>query len=210
MLKSPHPGSLNCPIYFKRWNFHLLNSMENRIAYIRKMRKGVLWLNLLLCLIRHSLIGLPSQRTGSISDEPQPTTHWKYDLKSLKMKCDFRVNFWGFHSYFHVSMINCKVLNQAHKESIATVALSVDNLWVFSSSHDNFLKLYSLEEMTLMHSVQITSPHIKLSSCIPMPNNKTVILGSSDNSICSYSIEYGSVHHFQGAHRWVMFYQIIS
>ena len=35
----------------------------------------------------------------------------------------------------------------------------------------------------------------------PLPNNKTVILGSWDHSICAYDIEYGKVHQFNGAHR---------
>lgn len=116
---------------------------------------------------------------SSSFDDPQSSTFWKHNVKNLRMVCDFKV----------------------HREAISTVALSVDNLWVFSSSHDNILKMYSLEEMQLLRSVPIAGPDIKLSCCIPLSNNKTVLLGSWDQSICAYSIEYGRVHQFNGAHR---------
>ena len=53
--------------------------------------------------------------------------YWKHDMKGMKMICDFQV----------------------HREPLSTVAMSVDNLWVFSSSHDSKLRMYSMEEMRL-------------------------------------------------------------
>ncbi len=34
-----------------------------------------------------------------------------------------------------------------------------------------------------------------------MPNNQTVLVGSWDNSICAYSIEYGRTYQYSEAHR---------
>ena len=54
--------------------------------------------------------------------------YWQYDISALQMVCDY----------------------QLHKEPVSTVAMSVDNLWVFSSSHDSKLLMYSIEEMQPM------------------------------------------------------------
>ena len=62
--------------------------------------------------------------------------------------------------------------------------MSVDNLWIFSVSHDSVLKMYSLEEMQTMRSVNVKDQ--ALSCCYPLPNNKTVLLGSKDNNLCTY------------------------
>lgn len=113
-----------------------------------------------------------------VDDESFPTKYWKGNVKDLRMVCDYKV----------------------HKEALSTVAMSVDNLWIFSASHGTMLRMYSLEEMHLLRSVSIGS-QINLSCCYPLPNNKTVMLGSWDNSICAYSIEYGRTYQFNGAHR---------
>lgn len=79
------------------------------------------------------------------------------------------------------------------------MAMSVDNLWVFSSSHDSKLLMYSIEEMQPMRSV--TMGKLNISCCYPMPNNKTVLVSSWNHSICAYSIEYGRTSHVDEAHR---------
>ncbi|XP_040571952.1 protein FAN [Lepeophtheirus salmonis] len=87
---------------------------------------------------------------------------------------------------------------QAHKEALTAVAISIDNLWIFSASHDSMLKMYSLEETHILRSISISN--MTLSSCIPLPNNRTVLLGSWDNNICSYSIELGRISDFLSIH----------
>ena len=115
----------------------------------------------------------------------------------------------------------------AHREGLSTVSVSADKLWIFSSSHDNILKMYSLEEMSLLRNVSIgtmnnassksddgTMSHktdnshspsaISITCCFPLPNNKTILIGSRDHSICVYSIEYGRTYEFNNAHRDVI------
>ena len=93
--------------------------------------------------------------------------YWKYLMTGMKMICDY----------------------QAHTERLSTIAMSVDNLWVFSSSHDSKLRMYSMETMQLMRNVALGNnviqettiegqpAGIKISCCFPMPNNKTVLVG---------------------------------
>ncbi len=45
--------------------------------------------------------------------------------------------------------------HQPHREPVSCVALSVDLLWVFSVSHDDLLKMYSMEEMRVTRSIQV-------------------------------------------------------
>ena len=116
----------------------------------------------------------------------------------------------------------------AHREGLSTVAVSADKLWIISASHDNILKMYSLEEMTLLRNVSIgtvtnnstsqsqatplaqgidnqsQNSDISITCCIPLPNNKTILIGSRDHSICVYSIEYGRTYEFNNAHRDVI------
>ena len=65
------------------------------------------------------------------------------------------------------------------------LALSNDNLWIFSSSHDAKLRMYSMEEMHLSRSVAL-GDKTNISCCLPMANNKTILVGSWDHSIIVY------------------------
>ena len=102
---------------------------------------------------------------------------WKRNLKGMRMVCDFK----------------------AHKERLATVAVSADKLWVFSASHDNVLKMYSMEEMSNVRTVSVGTRNI--SCCLPLPNNQTVLLGSWDHSVSTYSVEHARSYEFAHAHR---------
>lgn len=104
---------------------------------------------------------------------------WKTRMENLRMVCDYK----------------------AHKERLSTVSISADKLWIFSASHENQLKMHSLEETSLLRTVIIGSKGVNISCCFPLPNNKTLLIGSKDNSICTYSIEYGRTHEFDSAHR---------
>ena len=61
------------------------------------------------------------------------------------------------------------------------------------------MQMYSLEEMHVMRSISVADG-MTLSACLPLPNNKTVLLGSKDNNLCAYSIEYGRTSDYLEAH----------
>ncbi|PVD20376.1 hypothetical protein C0Q70_18530 [Pomacea canaliculata] len=81
-----------------------------------------------------------------------------------------------------------------HKNIVTAVHMSADEKNIFSVSHDGLLKMYSLEEQRQLRSVNLSS--MPLSSCVVMPDNKTIIAGSWDNNV----IEYGSVQETLQAH----------
>lgn len=85
-----------------------------------------------------------------------------------------------------------------HKNTVAAVSMSTDERSILSVSHDGLLKMYSREEQRQLRSVNLSS--MALSSCVVLPNNKTIIVGSWDNNVYSYSIEYGHVQDTLPAH----------
>ena len=148
----------------------------------------------------------PRQRYGSDSAVPAINGAGTLLKTKMRMVCDY-----------------C-----AHREGLSTVTVSADKLWIFSASHDNILKMYSLEEMSLLRNVSIGTMNnassknedmsatvkiennqskfssISITCCFPLPNNKTILIGSRDHSICVYSIEYGRTYEFNNAHRDVI------
>ena len=117
------------------------------------------------------------------------------------------------------------------------MAISVDNLWIFSASHDDVLLMYSLEEMQSIRTITVapaqtedgnvnsedddeeeediyesfmetakkattTASSSALSCCYPLPNNRTVLLGTEDSqgTVCTYSIEQEEVSKPYQAH----------
>ncbi|XP_012940404.1 protein FAN [Aplysia californica] len=85
-----------------------------------------------------------------------------------------------------------------HKDAVTEVRMSPDGLSTFSVSQDSFLKMYSLEEQRQLRSVNMSL--MALSSCEVMEDNKTIVVGSWDNKVYFYSIEYGRVLDTLHAH----------
>ncbi|KAK3746418.1 hypothetical protein QZH41_012767, partial [Actinostola sp. cb2023] len=85
-----------------------------------------------------------------------------------------------------------------HKHTVTSVQLSKDCKHVFSVSQDTQLKIYSLEEQQQIRSINLSS--MALSSCAIMPDAKTIVVGSWDNNIYIYSVEYGRVLDTQRGH----------
>ena len=68
---------------------------------------------------------LPSTTTVSVV-EPEAGSgvprQWKEDMALMRRVCDYRV----------------------HREALSAVAMSADNFWIFSASHDSVLKVRKL------------------------------------------------------------------
>ncbi|XP_041376652.1 protein FAN-like [Gigantopelta aegis] len=92
-----------------------------------------------------------------------------------------------------LSQLSVYLQHTLHKDAVTDVKISPDGKNIFSVSQDSLLKMYSLEEQRQLRSVNMSS--MVLSSCFVMPDNTTIIVGSWDNSIYFYSIEYGRVLH---------------
>jgi factor associated with neutral sphingomyelinase activation len=70
---------------------------------------------------------------------------------------------------------------QSHKEAVTAVAVAENKQFVVSVGQDSLLKMYSISEKRQMRSVTLSS--MPLSSCIIMPDDKTLIIGSWDNNM---------------------------
>ena len=79
--------------------------------------------------------------------------------------------------------------SKIHRELISSVKLSMDGETIFSASHDKTMKMHSLNK-ELLRSCNISS--LPLSSLAVLPDSKVVLVGSWDNTVYSYSIDYGS------------------
>ncbi|XP_065828267.1 protein FAN-like [Oscarella lobularis] len=90
-------------------------------------------------------------------------------LKNLKKSCSLKV----------------------HREALTDVGFSKDSQWIFSVSQDSCLKMSSAKDLQLNRSVSFSG--LALSSCVVMPDSKTLLIGSWDNNIYIYSVEYGRV-----------------
>jgi factor associated with neutral sphingomyelinase activation len=69
--------------------------------------------------------------------------------------------------------------------------LSSDKKKVFSVSSDSSLKIFSTESSEQLRSYIVGD--LALSCCALTPDEKTIIIGSWNNNIYSYSIDYGRV-----------------
>ncbi|XP_033626549.1 protein FAN-like [Asterias rubens] len=91
----------------------------------------------------------------------------------------------------HMDKLQQSFQHRLHKDTVKAVQVSNDGKLVFSVSQDTNLKLYSTEEQQQRRSISISS--MPLSSLCAMPDGKTVLVGSWDNSLYLYSIEYGRI-----------------
>ncbi|XP_067007294.2 protein FAN isoform X2 [Anabrus simplex] len=70
---------------------------------------------------------------------------------------------------------------QSHKEAVSAVVISQSGQFVVSVGQDSLLKMYTLPEKRQVRSVTLSS--MALSSCIILPDDKTLLVGSWDNSM---------------------------
>jgi factor associated with neutral sphingomyelinase activation len=81
---------------------------------------------------------------------------------------------------------------------IHALSLSADAKVLYSASQDSSLKIYDLAQKRQLRSTNVCD--LALSSCELAPNGRTVVVGSWDNNIYTYSVDYGSVLDTIGGH----------
>ncbi|XP_059617028.1 protein FAN-like [Phlebotomus argentipes] len=92
--------------------------------------------------------------------------------------------------------LSLQVKYSAHKDVITSVV--VDGKCIISTGKDGVLKCYDFENQKQLRSVPVTS--MPISSCIKLPGVNIVVLGSWDNSIVSYDLDYGRTTNVITAH----------
>eukprot|EP01156_Anaeramoeba_ignava_P006662 Anaeramoba_ignava/a349216_85.p1 GENE.a349216_85~~a349216_85.p1 ORF type:complete len:368 (+),score=72.59 a349216_85:3-1106(+) len=93
----------------------------------------------------------------------------------------------------NLTNISCVMTIKPHREIVTKVCLSSDSNTLYSVSQDSTLKIYSLANKKQLRSVVLGD--LTLSTCDLANNEKTVVVGSWDNSIYFYSSDYGRVSH---------------
>jgi factor associated with neutral sphingomyelinase activation len=85
-----------------------------------------------------------------------------------------------------------------HKNTVSHLFISDDCTRVTSVGHDSKLKVFSLQQNRQTRSANIGN--MPLSSCIQMPNVNVLVIGSWDNQIVLYDLDYGKVTESVLAH----------
>lgn len=94
-------------------------------------------------------------------------------------------------SWIDATDLNLTVTYNTHKNIIGHIFISHDNNHIISVGHDSKLKVFSLS-----HKKQIRSSNIgnmPLSSCLRLPNANIIVVGSWDNQIILFDLDYGRV-----------------
>ncbi|TRY86438.1 hypothetical protein DNTS_018460 [Danionella cerebrum] len=78
--------------------------------------------------------------------------------------------------------------HKIHKQAVTGIAVTLSGDSIFSTSQDSTLKMFS-KDNGLQRSVSFSN--MALSSCLMLPEEKTVVCSSWDNNVYFYSIAYG-------------------
>ncbi|KJE90664.1 neutral sphingomyelinase activation associated factor, variant 1 [Capsaspora owczarzaki ATCC 30864] len=100
--------------------------------------------------------------------------------------------------YSNVLQLRLQSSAKLHRLNVAAVKLSKDGETLFSASHDYSLKMFSLADDRQLRSINISE--MALSSCALDQDGKGVIVGSWDNNLYYYSIEFGRITESWNGH----------
>ncbi|XP_048576936.1 protein FAN isoform X2 [Nematostella vectensis] len=134
----------------------------------------------------HSVVnGTSEQHSARENHETIPVVHVNVDFEGSQLSND------AMAPWTRMESLDKSSAHKLHKDTVTAVRLSRDCRHVFSVSQDTQLKMYSIEEKQQVRGINLSS--MPLSSCAIMPDAKTIVVGSWDNKIYIYSVEYGRV-----------------
>ncbi|XP_049854679.1 protein FAN-like [Schistocerca gregaria] len=87
---------------------------------------------------------------------------------------------------------------QSHKEAVSAVAIAESKEFIVSVGQDSLLKMYTVAEKRQVRSVALSE--MALSSCVILPDDKTLLVGSWDNNVLLYNLEFGRMVDSVRAH----------
>ncbi|XP_042895637.1 protein FAN [Parasteatoda tepidariorum] len=136
----------------------------------------------------------PQRRILSALDDNMPESLEKL-LNSNKERSTSNTSTRSEHSFLrwnkNISKLTLNLECKFHREVITDICITKDKKFIFSVSKDGLLKMYSLEEKKQLRSIKVYN--MALSSCSLMADDRTVIVGSWDNYIYLYNVEYGKL-----------------
>mmetsp|Transcript_31055 Transcript_31055/g.81324 ORF Transcript_31055/g.81324 Transcript_31055/m.81324 type:complete len:943 (+) Transcript_31055:114-2942(+) len=88
--------------------------------------------------------------------------------------------------------------HKLHRDAIQGASLSEDGKTLYTVSQDCNLKLFSLDDLQQTHAAPIGD--MSLACCRPLDDGVTVMVGSWDNNVYWYNVEFGRVMATLNAH----------
>uniref|UniRef100_A0A4W4DVK5 Neutral sphingomyelinase (N-SMase) activation associated factor n=1 Tax=Electrophorus electricus TaxID=8005 RepID=A0A4W4DVK5_ELEEL len=92
-------------------------------------------------------------------------------------------------AWSNMNKLSLQSSHKIHKEAVTGIAVTLSGTSIFSTSQDSTMKMLSKENGGLQRSVSFSN--MALSSCLILPEDKTVVCSSWDNNVYFYSIAYG-------------------
>lgn len=92
-------------------------------------------------------------------------------------------------AWSNIASLTLMSSHKIHKEAVTGIAVTRSGSSVFTTSQDSTLKMFSKESNTLQRSMSFSN--MALSSCLMLPEEKTVVCSSWDNNVYFYNIPYG-------------------
>ena len=141
------------------------------------------------------LLTLPHPSRLDTSHNPPPTSANSTTSPSPSpplAECDTHIHWEGLA--LMELQFNCKI----HKDSITSIFTLPKENAIVSVSKDHSLRMFSLTSQQQIRCAMLSS--LTLSSCLLMPNQDTIVVGSWDDCVYFYSIEYANVLHKMKAH----------
>lgn len=135
----------------------------------------------------HELVSTSPAKQGTISEATNADPRSLTPIKNQSA-----------HSWTGLTGLTPSFLERLHRDTVTGVAMSSDWETLYSVSEDGALKVYSLSEQRQVHSVVIGD--MALSSVAVLDDATTVMVGSWDNNVYWYNIEYGRVMTTHSGH----------
>ncbi|KAB0797363.1 hypothetical protein PPYR_08357 [Photinus pyralis] len=97
-----------------------------------------------------------------------------------------------------VTSLNLESTFNTHKDSVSALLITDDNNQIMSVGYDGKFKVFSISQKRQIRSANIGN--MPLSSIIQLPNTNVVVIGSFDNNIVLYDLDFGKVIQTVMAH----------
>ncbi|KAK9870435.1 hypothetical protein WA026_008004 [Henosepilachna vigintioctopunctata] len=137
---------------------------------------------------------------GQIPNQVFTVPHPKRKLKTVFFNepYDIRNKINQEEKWRSLSGIDLCVSFTTHKNIVSSIFISDDQKSIVSVGHDSKVKVFSIEYRRQIRSANIGN--MPLSSCIQLPNVNVLVIGSWDNQIVLYDLDYGKVTESVFAH----------
>ncbi|KAK4880232.1 hypothetical protein RN001_008378 [Aquatica leii] len=120
-----------------------------------------------------------------------PHPQRKAKLQMLKSVLVENVLTDSMDSWKTMSSLNLESLFNTHKDSVSALLVANNENQIISVGYDSKLKVFSLSQNRQIRSANIGN--MPLSSIIQLPNMNVLVIGSFDNNIVLYDLDFGKV-----------------